>query len=180
MICSPIAYFVLGGMHFVDPLFQRTMVNVCRARNIPVVFDEVFSGFYRLGPASARDLLHVDPDIACYAKLLTGGFLPLSVTLASQDVFDAFYHDSTAEALLHGIISQYEYLYMTKFTQTAGLIVVSTNKRSYVERSNTHINQSRKNLSTDIYIMYVARGKRYSTRFDIYIRGCFDREKRKD
>ncbi|OQR95254.1 adenosylmethionine-8-amino-7-oxononanoate aminotransferase [Achlya hypogyna] len=91
-----------GGMVFVDPLFQRTMVRVCKRHKIPVVFDEVFSGFWRLGAECARDLLHINPDIACYAKLLTGGAVPLSTTLATNEVFDAFYCDAKADALLHG------------------------------------------------------------------------------
>ncbi|KAF0688603.1 Aste57867_19776 [Aphanomyces stellatus] len=91
-----------GGMHFVDPLFQRTMVRVCRERKIPVIFDEVFSGLWRLGAESARDLLHVNPDISCYAKLLTGGVVPLSTTLATEEVFNAFHSDAKADALLHG------------------------------------------------------------------------------
>lgn len=38
-----------GGMHLVDPLFQRVLVNKCRSKSIPVIFDEVFTGFWRLG-----------------------------------------------------------------------------------------------------------------------------------
>lgn len=38
-----------GGMLMIDPLFQRVLVNECRSRNIPVIFDEVFTGFWRLG-----------------------------------------------------------------------------------------------------------------------------------
>lgn len=38
-----------GGMHMVDPLFQRVLVTECRNRKIPVIFDEVFTGFWRLG-----------------------------------------------------------------------------------------------------------------------------------
>lgn len=91
-----------GGMVLVDPLFQRTVVDECRARKIPVIFDEVFSGWWRLGVQSGRDLLGVHPDVACYAKLLTGGVVPLAVTLASEEVFDTFYADGKGEALLHG------------------------------------------------------------------------------
>lgn len=91
-----------GGMVLVDPLFQRIVVQECRQRRIPVVFDEVFSGWWRLGVESGRDLLQVNPDIACYAKLLTGGVVPLAVTLASEDVFNSFYADAKSEALLHG------------------------------------------------------------------------------
>ncbi|CAI5735705.1 unnamed protein product [Hyaloperonospora brassicae] len=91
-----------GGMFLVDPLYQRVLVQECRARKIPVIYDEVFSGWWRLGVESARDLLGIDPDIACYAKLLTGGVVPMAATLASEDVFNTFYADSKGEALLHG------------------------------------------------------------------------------
>ncbi|RLN58803.1 hypothetical protein BBJ28_00004417 [Nothophytophthora sp. Chile5] len=91
-----------GGMILVDPLYQRVVVQECRARKIPIIYDEVFSGWWRLGVESARDLLGVNPDIACYAKLLTGGVVPMAATLASEEVFDTFYADSKGDALLHG------------------------------------------------------------------------------
>jgi adenosylmethionine-8-amino-7-oxononanoate aminotransferase len=47
-------------------------------------------------------LLGLQPDVACYAKLLTAGMLPMSVTLASEAVFEVFEGDSKAQALLHG------------------------------------------------------------------------------
>jgi dethiobiotin synthetase/adenosylmethionine--8-amino-7-oxononanoate aminotransferase len=91
-----------GGMVFVDPLFQRVLIDAARARGLPVVFDEVFAGLWRLGMRSAAPLLGADPDVAVYAKVLTGGLVPLAVTLASEDVFRAFEGASKAEALLHG------------------------------------------------------------------------------
>lgn len=91
-----------GGMRLIDPAFQRALVSVCRERGIPIVYDEVFSGLWRLGRETAADLLGVTPDIASYAKLLTGGVVPMSVTLASQGVFDSFLGDSKLDALLHG------------------------------------------------------------------------------
>lgn len=91
-----------GGMLMVDPLFQRVLVNECRRRKIPVIFDEVFTGFWRLGTESAAELLGCVPDIACFAKLMTGGMIPLAVTLATNAVFTAFLGDSKLKALLHG------------------------------------------------------------------------------
>ena len=61
-----------GGMHLIDPPFQRALVQACRRRGMPVLLDEVFTGLWRLGAPSAAALLHVQPDIACFAKLLTG------------------------------------------------------------------------------------------------------------
>lgn len=103
-----------GGMIFVDPLFQRVLVDVVRSSStaspsnagawsgIPVIFDEVFVGFYRLGLQSTIPLLGVSPDISVHAKVLTGGLLPLAVTLASDSIFQAFYSDKKVDALLHG------------------------------------------------------------------------------
>ncbi|KAF2272973.1 PLP-dependent transferase [Westerdykella ornata] len=109
-----------GGMLFVDPLFQRTLVEIVRSytfspatptstpadphswTGLPILFDEVFTGLYRLGRFTAASFLRTQPDISVNAKLLTGGLLPLSVTLASDSIFAAFLGDEKADALLHG------------------------------------------------------------------------------
>ncbi|XP_021755387.1 bifunctional dethiobiotin synthetase/7,8-diamino-pelargonic acid aminotransferase, mitochondrial-like [Chenopodium quinoa] len=101
LIIEPVIHGA-GGMYMIDPLFQRILVRECQKRKIPVIFDEVFTGFWRLGVESAAELLHCTPDIACYAKLLTGGIIPLAVTLATEAVFDTFMSDSKLKALLHG------------------------------------------------------------------------------
>jgi dethiobiotin synthetase/adenosylmethionine--8-amino-7-oxononanoate aminotransferase len=111
-----------GGMIFVDPLFQQSLVRVVRRYDfsssskgatpveadehtwsgLPVVFDEVFTGLYRLGRFSSASYLGVHPDISVHAKLLTGGLLPLSITAASESIFRAFWGDNKSDALLHG------------------------------------------------------------------------------
>lgn len=103
-----------GGMIFVDPLFQRVLVDVVRSREdhadhtpgewqgLPVIFDEVFIGLYRLGFESATSILGVNPDISVNAKILTGGLVPLAVTMSSESIFKAFYNDKKVDALLHG------------------------------------------------------------------------------
>lgn len=90
-----------GGMQMVDVAFQRALVLECRSRKIPIVFDEIFTGFWRLGEVSGATLIGCDPDVAAYGKLLTGGTVPLAITLASEDVFNAF-KGSKKDALLHG------------------------------------------------------------------------------
>nr|XP_019042998.1 dethiobiotin synthase [Kwoniella bestiolae CBS 10118]OCF21928.1 dethiobiotin synthase [Kwoniella bestiolae CBS 10118] len=107
-----------GGMIFVDPLFQTCLVEVVRAkdlqevrggwrekrkwRGVPVIYDEVFSGLHRFGYLSASSILRETPDISVYAKILTGGLLPLSATLASTSIFNTFLSDRKVDALLHG------------------------------------------------------------------------------
>jgi dethiobiotin synthetase/adenosylmethionine--8-amino-7-oxononanoate aminotransferase len=91
-----------GGMKFIDPLWQRALMSVARIKSVPIIFDEVASGMYRIGVSSCREIIGANPDIAAYAKLLTGGIVPMSVTLASEEVFQSFLGDSKAKALLHG------------------------------------------------------------------------------
>ncbi|KAI9096460.1 pyridoxal phosphate-dependent transferase [Phlyctochytrium arcticum] len=96
-----------GGMVFVDPLFQRALIHVARSLSIPlpVIYDEVMVGFHRLGMGLASpgvQLLGETPDLACYAKCLTGGLLPLAVTVVKEDVWEVFRGTGKTEALLHG------------------------------------------------------------------------------
>ncbi|KAH8825137.1 PLP-dependent transferase [Flagelloscypha sp. PMI_526] len=107
----PIATLVLeplvmgaGGMIFVDPLYQHILISTTRELlpNVPVIFDEVFVGLYRLGFMSSTSILRTNPDISVNAKILTGGLLPMSVTLANEKIFEAFKSDKKADALLHG------------------------------------------------------------------------------
>ncbi|KIY69063.1 onanonoxo-7-onima-8-eninoihtemlysoneda [Cylindrobasidium torrendii FP15055 ss-10] len=101
-----------GGMLFVDPLFQRILIDTVRASQsdapsnswsgLPVIFDEVFVGLYRIGMETTTSILGVNPDISVNAKILTGGLVPLAVTLASDAIFQAFWSESKADSLLHG------------------------------------------------------------------------------
>ncbi|KAE8355488.1 pyridoxal phosphate-dependent transferase [Aspergillus coremiiformis] len=119
-----------GGMLFCDPLFQRCLAEVVRGHpelfdpsatrpaqdpaqdpapevetawsGLPIIFDEVFTGLYRLGRKSSASFLNVDADIAVNAKLLTGGLVPLCTTMASDEIFRAFSSPEKSDALLHG------------------------------------------------------------------------------
>ncbi|KIM84796.1 hypothetical protein PILCRDRAFT_817597 [Piloderma croceum F 1598] len=99
-----------GGMIFVDPLFQRILVDVVRGSSgssnswtgLPIIFDEVFVGLYRIGMESTGPLLGVYPDISVNAKILTGGLVPMAITLASDSIFKAFMSNNKTDALLHG------------------------------------------------------------------------------
>jgi len=91
-----------GGMVLIDPLYQHVLARECRAQGVPVVLDEIFSGIWRLGRIAAASIPAITPDISCFAKLLTGGTVPLAVTLASEPVYASFLGDTKAEALLHG------------------------------------------------------------------------------
>ena len=78
---------------------------VARAGGPPrllLIFDEIFTGFGRTGTMFACEAAGVVPDIITLSKALTGGTLPLAATVARRHVFDAFWSDDPAHALMHG------------------------------------------------------------------------------
>lgn len=129
-----------AGLVFIDPLYQKVLVGLCRDHGIPIVYDEVAVGFWRLGPISVgNEILQEKPDIAAYGKLLTGGYLPLAVTLATEETFNSFYdtdRDSPkTSALLHG------------HSYTASPLACSAALESIriIEKQNTKIAESQEN-----------------------------------
>ena len=97
-----------SGMRMARASYVRETVLRCQARGIPVIFDEVMTGFGRTGTLFAAEQLacpeHPDiaPDILCLSKGLTGGFLPMGATLATPAIYEAFLSDDVGKALLHG------------------------------------------------------------------------------
>ena len=67
-----------------------------------MVADEIQTGFGRTGKMFAVEHAQVTPDIMCVAKGLTGGILPLSATLATDSIYEAFLDDDVRRAFLHG------------------------------------------------------------------------------
>lgn len=59
-----------GGMQMIDPLYQRILVRECKYRKIPVIFDEVFTGFWRLGrEVSWSPYFQLQYDFPCILAL---------------------------------------------------------------------------------------------------------------
>jgi adenosylmethionine-8-amino-7-oxononanoate aminotransferase len=67
-----------------------------------VIFDEVMTGWGRTGKLFAMDHCLNKPDLVCLSKGLTGGVLPLGLTVAAEAVYEAFLHPEKTKALLHG------------------------------------------------------------------------------
>lgn len=91
-----------GGMVMYSPEALEQMIAACRRHNVLVIADEVMTGFGRTGRMFASDYTPLAPDIVCLSKGLTGGFMPLGVTAATEAIFDAFCSDDRAKMLLHG------------------------------------------------------------------------------
>jgi adenosylmethionine-8-amino-7-oxononanoate aminotransferase len=91
-----------GGMRFHDGAVLRLLRNAADRYELLLLFDEIFTGFGRTGSLFACETAGVVPDIITLSKGLTGGTLPLAATIARQKVFDAFWSDDPAHALMHG------------------------------------------------------------------------------
>ena len=91
-----------GGMLFHDPEVLRRLRRLADKHGVLLIFDEIFTGFGRTGQLFAMQAAGVEPDIVTLSKALTGGTLPLSVAVASTQVFEAFWSDDAGAALMHG------------------------------------------------------------------------------
>ena len=90
-----------GGMRMHDPSYLARVRELCDVHGVFLIADEIAVGFGRTGPMFASQDSGVMPDLMCLSKGLTGGFLPLSAVLATQDIYDAFLDDSRERAFLH-------------------------------------------------------------------------------
>jgi adenosylmethionine-8-amino-7-oxononanoate aminotransferase len=91
-----------GGMRFHDAQALRTLRAAADRYELLLIFDEIFTGFGRTGSLFAFQDAGVVPDIVTLSKALTGGTLPLAATIAAKKVFEAFWSDDPAQALMHG------------------------------------------------------------------------------
>lgn len=91
-----------GGMLFQHEDVPKRLRTLADKYNTLLIFDEIFTGFGRLGALFASQICDTVPDIITLGKGLTGGALPLAVTVANKRVFDGFWSDDPACALMHG------------------------------------------------------------------------------
>ena len=91
-----------GGMLFHDAEVLRRLRLLADEFGLLLIFDEIFTGFGRTGAMFACAAAGVTPDIITLSKALTGGAAPLAATIARKHVFDAFWSDNPAHALMHG------------------------------------------------------------------------------
>ncbi len=91
-----------SGMRICRPAFLQTLIEKVREHGILVIFDEVMTGFGRTGHYFAMDYLEIIPDFICLAKGLTGGFLPLALTVTTDEIYKKFLSDEWKHAFAHG------------------------------------------------------------------------------
>lgn len=79
-----------GGMLMYSPETLQKMQQICRNNDILLIADEVMTGFGRTGKMFASEYSPINPDFMCLSKGLTGGSMPMSLTLCSNETYELF------------------------------------------------------------------------------------------
>lgn len=91
-----------GGMRMWSAGGLRGIRALTAAHEIPLIADEVLTGFGRTGPLFACEHAGISPDLMCLSKGITGGCLPLGATLATEELFEGFRSTDRSKTLFHG------------------------------------------------------------------------------
>ena len=91
-----------AGMRIYPPLYLQKLRRLCDAYGVLLIADEIATGFGRTGKLFACDHAGISPDILCLSKGLTGGYLPMAITVTTDQIYQAFYADyNEGKAFLH-------------------------------------------------------------------------------
>ena len=91
-----------AGMKIYPALYLKKLRKLCDEYKVHILADEIATGYGRTGKFFAFDHAGVSPDIMCLSKGLTGGYMPMSVAVTTQEIYDAFYADyNTGKAFMH-------------------------------------------------------------------------------
>jgi adenosylmethionine-8-amino-7-oxononanoate aminotransferase len=90
-----------GGMAMHDASYLSGLRELCDQYQVHLIADEIAVGCGRTGTFFACEQAGIWPDLMCLSKGLSGGYLPLSVVLTRDAIYQAFYHDETARGFLH-------------------------------------------------------------------------------
>jgi adenosylmethionine-8-amino-7-oxononanoate aminotransferase len=91
-----------GGMRMHGPELVAGVRALCDEAGVPLIADEVMTGFGRTGTLFACSQAVVTPDLLCLAKGLTGGLLPLAATLATERLYESFLSEDRERMFFHG------------------------------------------------------------------------------
>ena len=90
-----------GGMLVYSPETLCAMHEICTRHDVIFIADEVMTGWGRTGTLLACEQANIEPDILCLSKGITGGSIPLAVTLSNTAIFDAHYSTDRSKAFFH-------------------------------------------------------------------------------
>ncbi len=91
-----------SGMRMYSKDLLAEIIKICQKYGVLCIADEVMTGFGRTGKMFAMDHLEQDADLVCLSKGLTGGYLPMGLTVTSEKIFKVFLDDEKRRGFLHG------------------------------------------------------------------------------
>ena len=91
-----------NGMLMHEPEYLDQLISIAQQKNVICIADEVMTGFGRTGRNFAINYLENTPEIICLSKGITGGFMPLGVTVCAQYIYNAFFSDERSKTFFHG------------------------------------------------------------------------------
>lgn len=91
-----------AGMVMYEHRALDALLAVCKAAGVITIADEVMTGFGRTGNMFATDGCKMKPDVICLSKGLTGGFMPLGVTLCTKEIYSAYLTSDRTKTFFHG------------------------------------------------------------------------------
>ncbi|MGZ8967457.1 MAG: aminotransferase class III-fold pyridoxal phosphate-dependent enzyme, partial [Gallionella sp.] len=90
-----------AGMTMYHPIYLSRARALCKQYDVHLIADEIAVGMGRTGTLFACEQASITPDFLCLSKGITGGYLPLSVVMTTDEIYAAFYADETARGFLH-------------------------------------------------------------------------------
>ncbi len=90
-----------AGMGMYHPVYLTRARALCDEYGVHLIADEIAVGMGRTGTLFACEQAGITPDFLCLSKGITGGYLPLSVVMTRDEIYQAFYADQTARGFLH-------------------------------------------------------------------------------
>jgi adenosylmethionine-8-amino-7-oxononanoate aminotransferase len=90
-----------SGMAMYDPEYLRLARRLCDRYDVHLICDEIAVGCGRTGTFFAHRQAAIRPDFLCLSKGISGGYLPLSIVMTTDEVYAAFYDDATSRGFLH-------------------------------------------------------------------------------
>ncbi len=141
-----------GGMRIYPQEELNTLLTLCREAGALLIADEVMTGFGRTGPLFVSENTQ-PPDLICLSKGITGGALPLGVTVAQQHIYDAFLSDKRSHAFLHG--HSYTANPICCAAANASLKLFNSEDRARIEQQHRHFCQKWKGNSATKRIEYL-------------------------
>jgi adenosylmethionine-8-amino-7-oxononanoate aminotransferase len=125
-----------GGMRMCRPEFLRALQTLAQQFQVLVVYDEIMTGFGRTGDLFACLQAQTQPDLICLSKGLSGGCLPLAVTVTTEAIYQAFYDDALENAFFHS--HSYTGNPLACATGVASLNLLETHPQAYTRLESQH------------------------------------------